>query len=59
MKTVYYCPTCDFECPYCDTDNDCRCMMLELTGEPPIGQCDEYDCYYPDDDEECEEDGDE
>jgi hypothetical protein len=31
-------------------------MMLEYTGEPPVGQCDEYDYYHPEDDEEEEED---
>ena len=31
------------------------CMMLPMTGDTPEGQCDEYDTFNGDDDEEDEE----
>lgn len=43
-KTVFRCPTADFDCPYCDADGYCSM-------ENPIEECDDAancaddDCY--------------
>lgn len=46
------CPSEGTDCPYCVRG---WCQMEEETGDHPAGQCDEYDWYEADEDEESEE----
>lgn len=48
----FYCPTAAVDCPYF---NRGRCFMAEMTGDSPEGQCDEYDTYCGEEEEEDEE----
>ena len=53
MAKYYNCPTCNFDCPYFDTEEG-MCAMEIVCGDSPAGECDEYDAYN-DEDEEDEE----
>lgn len=52
MITDFVCPTDAYDCPYFHRG---MCMMLPMTGDAPEGQCDEYDFYNGDEEEEDEE----
>lgn len=43
------CPTCAIDCPYF---NRGYCYMYQMEGVGPAGECDEYDAYNPEDEEE-------
>lgn len=51
MKRYHECPTQNCECPYWDWKHH-KCAMELMTGDSPIGQCDEYDAFNPKEDEE-------
>ena len=44
MAKYYVCPTYNLECPYYNHNAD-ACSMEIMTGDSPSGQCDEYDAY--------------
>ena len=44
MAKYYTCPTYNLECPYYNCNMDV-CSMEIMTGDAPAGQCDEYDAY--------------
>ena len=54
MKKYYECPTQDHECPYWDWKHH-KCAMGVIDGVGPAGECDEYDFYNGDEEEEDEE----
>lgn len=41
-KTIYYCPTCSVDCPYC-VGLDYECII-----DNPMKECDEYWWYHQD-----------
>ena len=43
---IYYCPTCDIECPYCVGLNY-ECVIGD-----PMKECDDYYAYHGDEEEE-------
>ena len=53
MAKYYECPTQNCECPYWDWKRH-KCAMEVMDGDSPAGQCDEYDAF--NDDEEDEDD---
>ena len=55
MET-YYCPTCAIECPYYDPKTS-ECKMLAMEGCSPEGECDEYDYYNEDYEDDVDETG--
>ena len=54
MKKYHDCPIRDLECPYYNRKKG-KCAMAAMSGEGPLGQCDEYDFYNADDEYENEE----
>ena len=54
MAKYYNCPTGNCECPYFDTEEG-ACAMEIVCGDSPVGQCDEYDAYNDEDEDEGEE----
>ena len=55
MKT-YYCPTCAMDCPYFDPETS-ECKMPEMENCSPEGECDEYDYYNEDYEDDVDETG--
>lgn len=51
MAKYYVCPTYNLECPYYNHNMDV-CSMEIMTGDAPSGQCDEYDAYNGEGEEE-------
>ena len=49
MKKTYYCPICDFTCPYC-IGRDFHCVIGD-----PMAECDDYYAYMCDEEEEDDE----
>ena len=54
MSKYYECPTQNSECPYFCWERH-KCAMELIDGDSPEGQCDEYDAFCSDDEEEEEE----
>lgn len=53
MAKYYECPTSNIECPYWDWKRrKCSMEVMHGDGEGPAGQCDEYDAFNDDDEEE-------
>ena len=51
MKKYYDCPTQNEECPYWDWKRH-KCRMATDEGMGPAGECDEYDTFNPEEDED-------
>lgn len=58
MKQYHECPTQNCECPYWDWKHH-KCAMELMTGDSPSGQCDEFDAYKEDENEDNEEEDEE
>lgn len=54
MKRYYECPTANVECPYWSWEHQ-KCAMEVMDGDSPAGQCDEYDAFNMDEEEEDDE----
>lgn len=51
MNKYYECPTSNTHCPYWDWKRQ-KCSMEVVTGEGPAGECDEYDAYNEEDEDD-------
>lgn len=51
MTSDYVCPANALDCPYCHRG---MCMMLPMTGDSPEKQCDDYNFYIEEEEEEDE-----
>lgn len=53
MAKYYECPTNNIDCPYWDWKrHKCSMEVIHGDGEGPAGQCDEYDAYNNEEEEE-------
>lgn len=51
MSKYYECPTANTECPYWDWKRH-KCAMEVMDGDSPAGQCDEYDAFNEEDEDD-------